>query len=307
MAAESCSGASAEHPDFVLLGPVGFLGSAILRALQAGGYRVVTSRLRLCDRAGIEALLDAQRPVLGVICAAGERGKPNISWCDQHPVETVDANITGQLNVAAACHSRGLHVTLIGTGTLYDMDPSQPEQTFSEHDVPNISQPGVYVALRRTLEDLLRYFDNVLTLRVLFPVSYDLDARGLLGKLLRFERVDRAVTSVTVLDDLCPLIPELVKQRLVGPLNFANPGVVAYADVIEALASRAPDGCRLPQLSDAPPKRPAPRLAVERLCEAVSRRPPPASESVLRIVAALGPDDFAAVAAERPAKRKSPL
>ena len=42
-------------------------------------------------------------------------------WCKNNP-RTVDANITGQLSVAAACHERGLHCILLGTGALYLAD-----------------------------------------------------------------------------------------------------------------------------------------------------------------------------------------
>ena len=129
----------------------------------------------------IEALLDEIKPKLGVICAAGERGRPNIAWCDSHPVETVDANITGQLSVAAACHERGLHVILVGTGALYVT--SEKKRKFSESDPPNGGSPGVYTALRQKMEELTNFFENALVIRVLYPLSSDLDARGLLGKL----------------------------------------------------------------------------------------------------------------------------
>ena len=114
----ACSTVGSEI-DFVLMGPSGFLGAAILRSLESSNYSVHATRIRLKDRLGLEALLDKAKPKLGVICAAGERGRPNITWCDSHPVETVDANITGQLSVAAACYERGLHVILVGTGALY--------------------------------------------------------------------------------------------------------------------------------------------------------------------------------------------
>ena len=168
--------------DFVLMGPNGFLGSAILRYLKSSNFSVHPTTIRLKDRLGLEALLDEIKPKLGVICAAGERGRPNIAWCDSHPVETVDANITGQLSVAAACHERGLHVILIGTGALYVS--SDKKRKFSEIDPPNGGSPGIYTALRQKMEELTALFENTLVIRVLYPLSSDLDARGLLGKLV---------------------------------------------------------------------------------------------------------------------------
>jgi len=295
--AESSEGPS---PDFVLLGPSGFLGAAILKVLEGAGHRVAASRVRLQDRLGIEQLLDESRPSLGVICAAGERGRPNISWCETHPVETVDANVTGQLAVAAACHARGLHVVLLGTGVLYSANPELPEHRFKEEDPPN-AKTNVYIALRQKMEDLLAYFDNALVLRILYPVSSDLDPRGLIGKLARFERVDQVRTSVTVLEDLLPLLPSLARSRATGVLNFANSGTVAYADVIDELAERAPATWRRPRTDPAAPPRAACELDVGRLCAACGGHPvPSASESVRRIISKLGEEELRGLARDSP-------
>jgi len=278
-------------PDFVLLGPTGYLGSALLHALESAGNRVATSRVRLQDRSGIERLLDENRPTVGVICAAGERGRPNVSWCDSHPVETVDANITGQLNVAAACHARGLHATLLGTGMLYSVDPAAPDHKFREDETPNVKR-NVYIDLRVKMEELMAYFDNVLVLRVLFPVSADLDRRGLIGKLARFERVDKVQCSVTVLDDLFPLVAGLARNRVKGVLNFTNSGTVEYAEIINELSKVAPAGWRRPQIDADAPARPACELDVERLAAASGQAVPDARSSVLQIIARLGDDEL---------------
>jgi len=267
--------------------------------LAGVGNRVVASRVRLQDRLGIERLLDEHRPSVGVICAAGERGRPNISWCDTHPVETVDANITGQLNVAAACHARGLHVVLLGTGVLYSADAVAPGYRFKEEDPPNARQ-NVYTALRQKMEELLAYFDNTLVLRILYPVSSDLDPRGLIGKLARFERVDPVRTSVTVLDDLLPFVPDLARGRVTGVLNFANSGTVSYTDVVGELAGRAPAAWRRPSSDAAAAPRAACELDVDRLAAACGREVPDALASVRRIIAALGEEELRALAPESP-------
>ncbi|CAE8737080.1 unnamed protein product [Polarella glacialis] len=287
-----------ESPHFVLLGPSGFLGSAILKSLEAGGYRVLCSSIRLQDRPGLERLLDASRPSLGLVCAAGERGRPNISWCEDHPVETMDANITGQLSVAAACHARGIHVTLMGTGALYSADPQVPGRVFNEEDPPNTTSKLVYTELRKKMEELLVYFDNALTLRVLYPVSSDLDSRGLIGKLARFEQVHKVQTSVTVLDDLCPLIPELVRRRTTGVLNFVNSGMVTYTDVVSDLAKRAPPSWRRPLLGE-DNSRAAAELGVARLAAACGREVPDALSSLQRIISGLTDDELQTLAPQQ--------
>ncbi|CAK8997162.1 unnamed protein product [Durusdinium trenchii] len=274
--------------DFVLLGPSGFLGSAILRYLESSEFSVHATRIRLKDRLGLEALLDEIRPKLGVICAAGERGRPNITWCDSHPVETVDANITGQLSVAAACYERGLHVILLGTGALYVS--SDRKRKFSESDPPNGGSPGVYTALRQKMEELTALFDNTLVVRVLYPLSSDLDARGLLGKLARFQQVDSVETSVTVLDDLLPLLPVLAQRRAAGVFNFVNPGTVSYPEIVSLLSERISPCAEWtpPQIRGAAGgNKAAAELDTARLQDTVGKPLPQASDSARRIIAEL--------------------
>lgn len=298
------AGVTTTMPDFALLGPGGFLGSALLEALEKAGHKVATSRIRLQDRQGIEGFLDDHRPSVSVICAAGERGRPNISWCDTHPVETVDANITGQLNVAAACHARSLHVVLIGTGALYAADPQAPQKAFTEDDPPN-AKMNVYLTLRQKMEELLTYFDNALLLRVLYPVSSDLDRRGLIGKLANFQRVDPVETSVTVLEDLCPLVPALARRKVTGVLNFVNKGTVSYADIVSELIKRAPLEWQAPRIAEASEgsARSACELDVQRLAEACSCKIPDASTSLRRIIAAMPKEDLVALAVPQGQKR----
>ncbi|CAJ1372273.1 unnamed protein product [Effrenium voratum] len=279
--------------DFVLLGPTGFLGSAILRYLESSSFSVFPSSLRLKDRLGLEALLDEKKPRLGVICAAGERGRPNIAWCDSHPVETVDSNITGQFSVAAACFERGLHVTLLGTGALYVADSRK--RKFSESDPPNGGSPGVYTALRQKMEELATYFSNVLILRVLYPLSSDLDARGLLGKLARFQRIDRVETSITILEDLLPLMPILAQRRAVGVLNFVNPGTVSYPEIVSLLTDRIAQCTSVkwtpPQIQGSSAGKAAAELDTVRLQDATGTTLPQAFESAKRIICGLSEDE----------------
>lgn len=283
-------------PEFILMGPNGFLGSHILRALEAVGHRVVSSRVRLQDRLGIEKLLDDEPPSIGVICAAGERGRPNISWCESHPVETVDANVTGQLNVAAACYARGLHATFLGTGALYSADERPLGHRFKEEEPPNATT-SVYSALRQKLEELLQYFDNALVLRVLYPVSSNLEPGGLLGKLARFRWVDPVATSVTVLEDLLPLLPELSSRRVTGVLNFVNRGTVSYRDIVAELGRVAPAAWERPEVAVPGASRPACELDVARLESVVGTDVPDATASLHRIIGSLREEDWATLPA----------
>eukprot|EP00392_Amoebophrya_sp_AT5.2_P019444 g20283.t1 len=318
--------------DFVLFGASGFIGEHILDALDAQGYqvRVPERSLRLHQAEQIEAFLQSCVPIAhGVVCAAGVRGTPNIDWCNEHPCETIEANIVGQLNVARACRVLGnVHCTFVGSCMVYPPIPAQkaeregescyydeerdrvrggdyvdgnfsvaggaPGNRFkvkvggkegghaktagggpadanghaSSHaaaaddgDNGSAATPAettkksgsdyhyeefsvhFYRKARCVLEDLLQYYPNVLNLRVQFPVSMkdrELENKNnLITKLRNFKRIDGSCNSVTFLDNLCPVLPRLVKRKVTGNLNFVNPGRVDYvADIVAPLKKK---------------------------------------------------------------------
>ena len=125
----------------------------------------------------------------------------------------------------------------------------------------------------------------MLNLRVIYPITRDLsDKRGLIGKLAGFPKVDAAEGCCTFLEDLCPLVPTMMKKKASGPLNFTNPGTVKYSDIVERLKAR--DATYNPELRP-PSGRPA--IALDRskmlgLC-APEFTVPTASEALEKIFA----------------------
>lgn len=84
------------------------------------------------------------------------------------------------------------------------------------------------------VEDLLRNYDNVCTLRVRMPISSDLsNPRNFITKIARYEKVVDIPNSMTILDELLPISIEMAKRNLIGIWNFTNPGVVSHNEVLE--------------------------------------------------------------------------
>ena len=265
----------------VLGGSTGFLGKWAAHHLRQQGFCVVTSSARLEDPSALRDAVEAEHPDF-VICAAGVAGKPNISWCDAHPMETIMANVAGILNVVNVCEKHNVHVTIFGSGGIFCYDEAHtPDGSgqFTESDASNMSSGGgVYVQARVLLEQLLRAIDskNVLYLRILYPVSSDRDAKGLIGKLLSFKTVHSVPTSVTVIDDLFPLLSKLCTQKAAGILNFVNPGTVRYDHTLLACGVE-------PLVSSSSSTRAAARLQASRLELLTAQALPSAQDSVNNI------------------------
>ncbi|KAL9663648.1 hypothetical protein QQ045_019039 [Rhodiola kirilowii] len=84
------------------------------------------------------------------------------------------------------------------------------------------------------VEDLLKNYENVCTLRVRMPISSDLNnPRNFITKISRYEKVVDIPNSMTVLDELLPISIEMAKRNLTGIWNFTNPGVVSHNEILE--------------------------------------------------------------------------
>ena len=84
------------------------------------------------------------------------------------------------------------------------------------------------------VEDLLKNYDNVCTLRVRMPISSDLsNSRNFITKISRYNKVVNIPNSMTVLDELLPISIEMAKRNLKGIWNFTNPGVISHNQILE--------------------------------------------------------------------------
>jgi hypothetical protein len=103
---------------------------------------------------------------------------------------------------------------------------------FTEEDEPNFDA-AFYCKTKIMLESLLANYPNVLYLRVRLPIASDFYRGSLFVKLTKYKKVVNIPNSITVLDDLAPLIPQMAIRSLKGIYNFVNPGTISHNELLE--------------------------------------------------------------------------
>ncbi|KAI3707284.1 hypothetical protein L6452_25671 [Arctium lappa] len=84
------------------------------------------------------------------------------------------------------------------------------------------------------VDEMLREYANVCSLRLRMPISSDLhNTRNLITKITRYNKVVNIPNSVSVLDELLPISIEMAKRKCKGVWNFTNPGVVSHNEILE--------------------------------------------------------------------------
>ncbi|KAJ4746766.1 hypothetical protein LUZ62_024474 [Rhynchospora pubera] len=220
---------------FLIYGRTGWIGGLLGRLCEERHIQYAYGSGRLENRSQLIADIKSTNPT-HVFNAAGVTGRPNVDWCESHKVETIRANVAGTLTLADVCREQGLILVNYATGCIFEYDDLHPLGSgvgFKEEDKPNFVG-SFYSKTKAMVEELLKNYENVCTLRVRMPISSDLmNPRNFITKITRYEKVVDIPNSMTILDELLPISIEMAKRNLTGIWNFTNPGVVSHNEILE--------------------------------------------------------------------------
>ncbi|GAB4834323.1 hypothetical protein Ancab_032576 [Ancistrocladus abbreviatus] len=231
----AANGNSEKPLKFLIYGRTGWIGGLLGKLCEAQGIDYQYGSGRLENRPSLESDIATVNPT-HVFNAAGVTGRPNVDWCESHKVETIRTNVVGTLTLADVCREKGLVLINYATGCIFEYDSDHPIVSgvgFKEEDTPNFIG-SFYSKTKAMVEDLLKNYENVCTLRVRMPISSDLaNPRNFITKITRYEKVVNIPNSMTILDELLPISIEMAKRNLTGIWNFTNPGVVSHNEILE--------------------------------------------------------------------------
>ncbi|KAJ7564472.1 hypothetical protein O6H91_02G018400 [Diphasiastrum complanatum] len=219
----------------LIYGRTGWIGGLLGKICEKQGILYEFGAGRLENREQLKLDIAASNPT-HVFNAAGVTGRPNVDWCENHKVETIRANVVGTLTLADVCKQFGLLLVNFATGCIFEFDDNHPLGSgigFKEEDKPNFTG-SFYSKTKAMVEELLKEYENVCTLRVRMPISSDLcNPRNFITKISRYEKVVNIPNSMTVLDELLPISIEMAKRNCTGIWNFTNPGTVSHNEILQ--------------------------------------------------------------------------
>ncbi len=207
----------------LVFGP-GFLGHRVAATLPSA----VLSTVDIGDAEAVRAELARVRP-RAVINAAGKTGKPNVDWCESHPIETYRSNVVGALTLAGVCQAESVHLVHLASGCIFYGDSPTPGG-WREDDFANPS--AVYSRSKYAADLVLSTLPNVAIARLRMPIDSAPGPRNLITKLAAYPQVIDVENSVTVVDDLMAVLGELVVRRATGIFHVVNPGTMRHRDLL---------------------------------------------------------------------------
>lgn len=184
----------------------------------------ILSKNRINNTEDVVREIEAHKPDVLINCI-GKTGRPNIDWCEDNKVETIQSNVIVPILIEKACCKKNVKMVQIGTGCLY-----QGSNRFHEDDTPNFLL-GTYAHSKHLSQQLLGI--NVLQLRVRMPIDGTRDERNLLSKLIKYDKTININNSITILPDLMVATRKLLFKDAHGVFNVVNPEPVTHKQIID--------------------------------------------------------------------------
>lgn len=192
----------------------GFIGKPLAEYLQAD---VSTKRLNKITKEDLN-LYDV------VINTAA---KTNIDWCEKNRIETFDTNVTQAIRIAVL--TEGKYV-FFSSGCIFKSET--PKDINYEDSIPN--PQCFYTYTKLMTEQLLEEIKNdTLIIRPRLLISEKSHPRNTIDKLLKYDKIVTCQESATVLEDMLPVVKNLIETNASGPFNLFNKGTISPSEIME--------------------------------------------------------------------------
>lgn len=224
-------------------GSLGWIGGQFKAVLLAKGWTVIDAHSRADDREAVRAELEVSQAthIVSLIGRTHGPGFTTIDYLEQKGklLENMTDNMYGPLVLAGVAKEKGLHMMYMGTGCIFEYDESHPclagsnPYGFTEEDKPNFFG-SAYSTVKGFTDRLMaeQFADTVLNVRIRMPISAVDGPRNFISKIISYTKICSIPNSMTVLDDILPILADCMKQGVKGALNAVNPGVIDHSTIL---------------------------------------------------------------------------
>lgn len=230
----------------LIFGGNGWIGTKVYQLLQKEGYEVYKSNCRAEDIDSIEKEIDEIGNISHIMSFIGRthgvyEGQPigTIDYLEKPGklVDNVCDNLFGPVSLSILCRSKNIHFTYLGTGCIFNYDDSHPYgeeiNGFNEESLPNFFGSS-YSVVKGYTDQLMHLFeDSVLNVRIRMPITDEIHPRNFITKITNYKKICSIPNSMTVLNELLPIMIILALKNKTGTLNLTNPGLISHNEILE--------------------------------------------------------------------------
>ena len=233
---------------FLIFGANGWIGNQFINYLSIQGIPFIKARARAQDNESIIQELNSNPQITHIMSFIGRthgtyEGQKitTIDYLEKQGklVDNLNDNLYSPLNLALLCKERGLHFTYLGTGCIFEYDEEHPfgqeVNGYTEQSKPNFFGSG-YSIVKGYTDQLMNnqvFEDTVLNLRIRMPITDEVNERNFITKITTYQKICSIPNSMTVLNDMIPIIARLAQKNICGSVNLTNPGLISHNEILE--------------------------------------------------------------------------
>jgi len=229
----------------ILLFGSGWIGTQLverLRSLKHAHVHVSTSRAN--DETSVRKEIELFHPTHIVSCIGRTHGVIDgntIGTIDylEYPgklKENINDNLYAPLLLSNLCKELDIHYTYIGTGCIFEYDEEHAlgdmSKGFTEHSTPNFFGSS-YSIVKGFTDQMMKWYPNTLNVRIRMPITAEPNPRDFITKIVGYEKICSTPNSMTVLDELLPLLVDMIYSKRTGTIQLTNPGVISHEEILE--------------------------------------------------------------------------
>ena len=230
----------------LIYGSRGWIGGKFVKIMESHNVEYLIATSRASNVEDIRKELDDNKDITHVVSFIGRthgvyEGETigTIDYLEKPGklVDNINDNLFSPMVLAMLCNERNIHYTYLGTGCIFEFDESHPfgkeEYGFTEESAPNFFGSS-YSIVKGYTDRLMKMFDkNVLNVRIRMPITDEFNSRNFITKISTYKKVCSVPNSMTVLNELLPILLDMMKNKTVGTVNLTNPGLISHNEILE--------------------------------------------------------------------------
>ena len=77
------------------------------------------------------------------------------------------------------------------------------------------------------------HLTNTLNIRIRMPITSKSNQRNFITKITSYEKICSIPNSMSVLDELIPIMIDMIFKKHTGTINMVNPGVISHNEILD--------------------------------------------------------------------------
>ena len=226
----------------LIYGGKGWIGSFFKKCFEENQIKYVLTNSRADDEKAVEQDILNNNPthILSLIGRTHGEGINSVDYLELPGKlnENIRDNLYAPLILAFLCKKYNIHFTYIGTGCIFaDEDPTQISH--KDEEKPNFFGSS-YSIVKGYTDRIMHLYDTTLIIRIRLPFSKKMHPRNFLTKIVSYNKICSVQNSLTNLDEMTPIIINMMKKRVIGSFNVCNKGTMSHNEILEIYKKKNP-------------------------------------------------------------------